>query len=167
MGKEKVLEILKKAILLEKRGKVFYTKVADSRPAGAVKDFFKMMAKEEDEHERILGKQFKTVSEGNNFDPAAFDEQNASHVLSDILTKKITSEIEAADFEAAAISAAISMEEKSVKLYTQRAGESDDPAEINMYKWLAHWEEQHLEMLLQIDKELTEQVWTDNHFWPF
>ena len=73
----------------------------------------------------------------------------------------------AADYEAAAISAAMSMEENAIKLYSNRSAEADDPNEKALYQWLADWEKQHLHFLSDIDKELTEQIWNDNSFWPF
>jgi rubrerythrin len=75
--------------------------------------------------------------------------------------------LSAADYEAAAISAAMSMEEKAIKLYSDRSAEAADPNEKALYQWLADWEKQHLHFLSAIDKELTEQIWHDNNFWPF
>ena len=35
------------------------------------------------------------------------------------------------------------------------------------YLWLSDFEQGHLSYLAQLDKELREGVWNDNHFWPF
>ena len=67
-------------------------------------------------------------------------------------------EIAAADYEAAAISAAMSMEEKAIQLYSERAAEAQDSNEKALYEWLARWETQHLKFLSDIDRELKEQV---------
>ena len=47
MDDKTALDILKSAILLEKRGKAFYEKVAEQTPSEAAKRFFDMMAEEE------------------------------------------------------------------------------------------------------------------------
>ena len=46
MSEDKTIEILKNAILLEKRGQAFYGKVAEQASGNAVKEFFEMMAGE-------------------------------------------------------------------------------------------------------------------------
>ncbi|MBE0679428.1 MAG: rubrerythrin, partial [Bacteroidales bacterium] len=42
-----------------------------------------------------------------------------------------------------------------------------DPNEKELYRMLAEWERGHHKWLMRIDKELREQVWYDNNFWPF
>jgi rubrerythrin len=61
----------------------------------------------------------------------------------------------------------MAMEKNAIQLYSDRASDAPDPNEKALYKWLAEWELQHLNFLAEIDKELTEQVWHDNNFWPF
>jgi rubrerythrin len=88
-------------------------------------------------------------------------------MASKVITTEFRKEISAADYEAAAISAAMSMEKNAINLYEDRAAEASDPNEKALYKWLAEWETQHLHFLSEIDKELREQIWNDNSFWPF
>ncbi|MCG8568664.1 MAG: ferritin family protein [Spirochaetes bacterium] len=166
MAENEVLTILKNAILLEKRGKVFYERVAAGKKKGAVKDFFEMMAKEETEHIRILENQFEKAKNNQPFQ-LDIDLSQSSSISDNVLTDQIKAEIKGADFEAAAISAAISMEEKAENFYHRRANTATDSEEKKLYNWLAKWEEKHLEMLVDIDKELTEEIWLDNQFWPY
>ena len=83
------------------------------------------------------------------------------------MNQKIKEKISAAGFEAAAISAAISMEKQAVKLYTESAQTTSDPEAKALYEWLSRWEREHLSLLLDIDKSLREKIWFDNQFWPF
>jgi len=165
MEETKTLEILKRAILLETRGKAFYMKVAEQAESDAVKAFFEMMADEENGHIKILSDQFKTYNAEKKFAPRIYDDK-AGSAASGVLNKEIKGKIAAADFEAAAISAAMSMEESAIKLYSERADAATDPEEKALYKWLAEWETKHLEALAAMDRELTEAVWHDNNFWP-
>jgi rubrerythrin len=167
MADDKTTDILKRAILLEKRGQAFYDNVARQASADAVKRFFETMAAEEENHIRILSEQFKAYQGNKQFNAGQFDEQQGSDIASQILSKQIKSEISAADYEAAAISAAMSMEERAVKLYSDRAAAATDPNEKALYNWLAKWETQHLNFLADIDRELTEDIWYDQSFWPF
>ena len=167
MSEDKTTEILKNAILLEKRGQAFYGKVAEQASGKAVKEFFEMMADEEVKHVQILSEQFKAYQKTNKFSPGEYNNNYSGSITVNVLTQELKAEMSAADYEAAAISAAMSMEEKAIKLYSNRSAEADEPNEKALYQWLADWEKQHLHFLTEIDKELIEQIWHDNSFWPF
>jgi len=161
------LDILKSAILLEKRGKAFYEKVAEQTLSEAAKRFFDMMAEEERNHVQILTEQFKHYQETNTFKTNDYGDEIPSNLPSEVLNDEIKQQISAAGFEAAAISAAMAMEKNAITLYSQRAKAADDPGESTLYLWLADWEKTHLDFLAKMDRELTENIWHDNSFWPF
>lgn len=167
MGDDKTTDILKRAIMMEKRGQAFYEKVAQQTSGNAVKRFFQMMADEEKDHIRILSEQFKAYQDHKEFKAGRFDEHSESDIATQVLSKEIKSEISAAAYEAAAISAAMSMEESAIKLYADRAAIATDANEKALYNWLAKWETQHLNFLTDIDRELTQDIWHDANFWPF
>ena len=160
-------DIIKTAILLERRGKAFYTKAADDTKSEAVRKIFTMMAKDEDEHIQFLSMQFAEYEKSgkfakNNFQTPADDTEALM-----ILSEQVKKEVSAADFEAAAISAAMDFEMRAVDVYQARADETADPNEREMYQMLADWERTHYNMLYRLDEDLKEQVWFDNKFWPF
>ncbi|MFH0997578.1 MAG: ferritin family protein [Pseudomonadota bacterium] len=161
------VSILKQAILLERRGKAFYAQIADKSETPAVKEFFEMMATEEDQHEKILSEQYKAFQHRGKFIPTAFPEDESEKTASQILTADLKDKIAASGFEAAAISAAMSMDERSIKIYSDQAKLSDDPQEKAVYQWLADWETRHLDLLSRLDRELSEAIWNDNSFWPY
>lgn len=167
MSEDRATEILKNAILLEKRGEAFYSKVAAQASGEAVKNFFTLMAEEEVSHVKLLSEQFKSYSTHKKFKPAAYHDQGEFKTASEILTKDLKKQISAADFEAAAVAAAMSMEKNAIEIYSRRAAEAQDPDEKALYDWLAKWETAHLNFLAKLDKELTEEIWHDNRFWPF
>jgi len=163
-----VTDILKQAIIMENRGKSLYQMVANQTPNEEVKNIFKTMADEEQAHIEFLSKQFTHYKKNKKFDKnqlEALAQEDA--IANSILTEKIKKDISGAGFEAAAISAAIDMESKSIEVYEQRANDSDDPNEKELYQWLADWEKGHYQLLLDLNKQLTEKVWNDNNFWPF
>lgn len=165
MAETNTLDILKNAILLEKRGKAFYRTVADQAANPDVKDFFETMAAEEVQHVKILSDQFKAFNETGKF--KAPDISQTGSISRNVLTPEVKKRIAAADFEAAAISAAMLMEERAIDLYAKRGEEAQDPEEKKLYRWLADWEKEHLEFLAAIDAELKERIWNDSGFWPF
>lgn len=160
------LDVLKTAILLERRGKAFYTQAARQSESKSAKKIFEMMAEEEDEHITFLVKQFKNFSSHNQF-LRIEDHPVEDTTAVEILTEKVKNEISAAGFEASAISAAIDFENRAIEVYSNRAKEATDPNEKEMYQMLADWEKTHHHLLHKLDEDLKEQIWNDNNFWPF
>jgi rubrerythrin len=167
MSEPKSLGILKQALLLERRGRTFYQNVAERTDDDAAKSFFGLMAGEEKKHMDVLAEQFRAYQKKGSFEPGTFDRSETSKVVSLVLDKGMKDAISAASFEAAAVDAAISMEERAVKVYGDGAQSATDPEEKSLYEWLSSWEQEHLKMLMDIDKALVEKVWYDNQFWPF
>lgn len=163
---DKAIDVLKTAILLERRGKAFYTQAARQSESKSAKQIFEMMAEEEDAHIDFLTRQFKSYLENQEFlksDPAPEEDE----AIVEILTEQIKKEINAAGFEAAAISAAIDFENNAIAVYSNRAEEATDPNEKEMYQMLADWEKGHHHLLHKLNEDLKEQIWNDNNFWPF
>ena len=167
MEENTTLEILKQAILLERRGKAFYQNIAEKTDHGAVRDVFEMMAEEEQKHIETLSAQFKAYLREKKITRVTYSDPINTSATKKVLTEEIKDKISAAGFEAAAISAAISMEKQAVKLYSAGAQTTSDPEAKALYEWLARWEHTHLNLLIDIDNALKEKVWFDNQFWPF
>jgi rubrerythrin len=161
-------DILKEAILLEMRGKSFYTNVAEKTDSKSAKQIFEQMAAEEDEHIAFLSNQFQNYVKNKEFLGIDEVEETADdEVAMKVLSEELRKEISAAGFEAAAISSAIDFENRAVELYAGRAKEATDPAEKKIYEMLARWEEGHAKSLNQINDALKEDIWNDHNFWPF
>jgi rubrerythrin len=160
------LDILKNAILMELRGKAFYEHVAKMTQSDAVRNIFAFMAKEEQLHIEQLSDQYTHFVHDNSFKLKEFPMGDNGFVAK-IMTKGISSQIDAASFEAAAISAAIDFESKAIEVYSQSAIKATDIAQKAIFTWLAEWEKGHHKILNQLNDELKEAVWYDNKFWPF
>lgn len=165
MDKTEALNILKSAILFERKGKAFYEQAAKSTRSDSLRKVFEMMGTEEDGHVGFLSAQYRKLENTGRFDADATP-GTAGDFAVEILTESVRKEVSAAGYEAAAISAALAMEDRAVKFYGDRAAASDDDAERRMYQWLSDWEKTHLHLLTRLDRELTESVWNDNRFWP-
>ena len=160
-------DILKTAILLEHRGRAFYSTTARETRSEGVREFFTLMAEEEGRHIEFLSGQFAAFAQSGKFGPNTLETPESDAAAAAILSEKIRKEISAAGFEAAAISAAIGFENRAVDIYQERADNAADPYEREAYQALADWERTHIHMLLRIDEDLQRQVWQDNNFWPF
>jgi rubrerythrin len=167
MDKSNTLTILKNAFLIERKGKNLYEKARDHAKDDSVKAFFNDLANDEQEHMDILEKQFKAFMKDGKFMAGGFENDASLVQAPDILDQTLKDKIDSAGFEATAITAAISFEQKAVNMYSNRAKEATDPEEINMYNWLSVWETSHLKKLIALEESLIENVWHDNNFWPF
>lgn len=165
---DKVIDVLKQAVIMEHRGKALYMKVAEQTNSPEVAKIFNIMAEEEQLHIDFLQKQYGNYIKTGTFDSNTFVANDADDTIASlILTEQVKKDISGAGFEAAAISAAIDMENKSIEVYAARALEATDTNEKELYNWLAKWEKGHHKLLLDLNKQLTEQIWSDNSFWPF
>jgi rubrerythrin len=163
----KTLDILKQAILLERRGKAFYNQVAKQTDNPDVQNIFEIMAKEEVMHEKFLSDQYKAYEKDGKFADLELPNEDNDGIANMVLNESMKKSIEAASFEAAAISAAIDMETKAIKVYADQAKATSDPKEKELYQWLSDWEKTHHKILHELDEDLKQRVWNDNQFWPF
>ncbi|MBN1551376.1 ferritin family protein [bacterium] len=165
MEASKSIEIIKGAILLEHKGKSFYESVARTTPSAPVREIFSSMAMEEEKHIDILMKQYLNLKEEGKLKPEILP-KNPLNFADRIITEKVKEEISGAGYEAAAVSAAIALEQQAVAFYSTRAQEVQDPVEKELFSWLAEWEKGHYDLLIAIDNELKEKIWFDQKFWP-
>jgi len=167
MEAQNTLDILKMAILMEKRGFAFYTTVAEQTSDPDISNVFKTMAAEESIHVKFLSEQFLSFEKNQEFTCPNLQDQSADGIANMVLSGEVKNRIAAAGFEAAAISAAIDMEKKAIKVYSTQAEAATDPNEKILYNWLSDWEKGHLKILNDLDNELKEKIWYNNQFWPF
>jgi rubrerythrin len=165
MSKEKALDIIKGALMIEHRGKALYESAVKKTDNDAARELFQMMVDEEQTHIEILNKQFTLVSKGQDFDASGMENVEDPTVEA-ILTDKVVKEISAAGYESAVIGAALELEKSAVQFYSERKAAAASKEEQILFNWLVKWETDHMEMLAKLDKDIKEQVWYDNSFWP-
>lgn len=153
---------------MEKRGKAFYTQVAEQTKDEETQRVFNYMAEEEQMHIEFLSKQFSFYEKNHKFDINEYVTSGADDsVVQSVMNNGMKAAINAAGYEAAAISAAIDFETRSIDFYSEMAGQATDPNEKEMFLWLTDWERGHHKVLFQMNQELMEKIWNDNNFWPF
>jgi rubrerythrin len=161
----KTLDILKGAILLEKRGKALYDSVLKTSESESVKELFNILSREEDKHIDVLTKQFSRIIKGKSFDIGELEKEHTA-TYEAIITDQIIMGISAAGYEAAVIAAALEFEKNAVKFYSEHAASAESEQEKKLYHWLTEWEKNHMLMMARLDNELKEKIWYDNQFWP-
>ena len=160
------VEILKSAILLEKKGKAFYGQVANQASHPEVKRFFELMADEETQHIKILTEQFKSYRDTERFTP-----MDTPHTADNIADKVLTRTwwtpsrrpiMKRPPFQPPwrwRKKPSASMPTVPRRLKTRRKKHSMTGS--------ADGSSPTLSFLSDIDREITERIWHDNNFWAF
>lgn len=146
MKNETSHDILRSSILFEMHGEKLYREVAAKAQNQEVRNFFEQMAKDESMHADALRKLFESYQNASKFDTTTHTWFTTNRV-EQIRNPMLVELIQTSSFEAAAVTAAILMEEKSVIEYTAMAKNSTDKEEKKLYQWLAAWEQEHVERL--------------------
>jgi rubrerythrin len=165
MSKNEKLDIIKGALLLEHKGKALYESVTETSDVPEVKELFQLLAAEEDQHIKILRKQYSRLIKDQDFDVSEL-EKSHSGVSDQVAASETVNKIFGAGYEAAVVSAALDFEKRAVEYYSRQAASADSEAQKELYQWLTDWEKTHMEMLAKIDDDIKERIWFDNRFWP-
>jgi len=165
MEKDKRVDIVKEAILLEHKGRALYESVAKTAAVEGVRELFDMLVREEETHIQILTRQYSNLVKGEDFDVSDLDKSDDT-VTATVISDAVMKEIFGAGYEAAVISAALEFEKNAVKYYSENAERAESEDEKKLYRWLTKWEQTHMMMLAKLDNEIKEQIWYDNQFWP-
>jgi|WetSurMetagenome_2_1015567.scaffolds.fasta_scaffold00188_5 rubrerythrin len=161
----KDLEIIKGAILLERKGRALYSTTAAGASSPALRQLFETLAEEEEKHQAWLERSYvELATEGRASGLGPAGEVPGTVIPS--LIEAVKAQIGAASNEAAAISAAMALEQGAVAFYSAGARDASDPESRKLFALLSGWEGTHLEMLAALDEELRKSIWFDNSFWP-
>jgi len=163
---KKKLNVLKKAILMERKGHAFYSKIAEQSDNEDIKELFQIMASEELLHIKFLSKAYLHAKNTNKFELSDLPEQGDNEFTDEILSAKIKNKLSVAGFEAAAISAAIDMENRAVDVYSKNYENATDKNEKELFRWLAEWEMEHHKVLFELELDLKEKAMNEEEF-PF
>jgi rubrerythrin len=164
--KQRMIEAIKKAVMVEIKGQQLYSHAVETTKDPAARAMFEALARDEEDHVRILQAQFKSLLEDGKLDldavhPAEVD--HGSHVVIDDAFKK---SLKRGTFEMAVIGIGCDLENKAIAYYKEQAAAAEDPALKTLFTWLVEWEDGHLEQLLELEKYYQDAYWADQGFSP-
>jgi len=156
MSDDQTTEILKNAILLEKRGMAFYSKVSEQASGAAVKAFFEMMADEEVKHARWFS-ELKHKLESDSINP--FMEEMGREIFTDMLGEKSFShrdvDFSIIDQPRDLIAVFIEFEQDTVLFYETLKPFIEDNGTLNNLEKIIAEENNHI---AKLDKFLTDEA---------
>ena len=167
---DQLLEVVKNAIRVENDGYQFYRVAEEKTKDPKGKEVFSSLANDETNHMQILKSLYQNIKEKGEY---KFDEhKDMKHILettseSPIFSKEFRERVQKAQFEMTALSIGILLEKNSIEFYKKAAKESEDKEVKILFDYLADWEGEHLRVLVQQQKFLQEDYWTEARFYPF
>ncbi|MFQ5870371.1 MAG: ferritin family protein [Candidatus Zixiibacteriota bacterium] len=165
---KRIAEGLLKAIQLEVDGQHFYRMAAKSTADPRGREVFERLAREEEEHQRFLKTQYKSVSEtGAPSKEVRLGSPADLSGTSPVFSDQIQTRLREAHYEMSALSIGIQLELSAIKFYRAEAAAVTDPTVRSFYTELAEWESGHYNALLRQQEMLKEDYWHAGGFYPF
>lgn len=167
---DRLLQIVKEAIRVENDGYQFYRLAEEKTTDPKGKDVFASLAKDETNHMQILKSLYQRIKEDQQF---KFDEvKDMKHILettseSPIFSEAFKARLDQSQFEMTALSIGILLEKSSIEFYKNSAKEAQEQDIRQLFDYLADWEGEHLRALVNQQKLLQEDYWTEARFYPF
>jgi rubrerythrin len=169
MQRGNVLEILKRGIKTEVDGFQLYKIVSEKTKDPKAKDVFKLLAEDEVKHEQMLREQYEKVKETGKFKFKKGDERSELDTTSPypIFSEKFKEKLlKEQGFEMSALSIGILLEQNSINFYRDSGEKIEDSDAKALFSFLAEWEGEHLKALVNQQRVLQEDFWTEARFYP-
>lgn len=163
---QNMIEAVKAAVMVEIKGQQLYSHAAMQTEDPAARAMFEALARDEDDHVRILQAQFKKLMEEGRVDLSLVHPAEVDHGSGDVIDDKFRRSIKRGKFEMAVIGIGCDLEKKAVSYYSEQAAKAEDPELAKLFTWLAKWEEGHLANLIELEKMLQDEYWADLGFSP-
>ncbi len=162
-----VLEAVKTAIITELRGLEIYKAAAERTRDASAKRMFESLAEDEAHHKEFLEKNFKGLLERGEWSVPATPQNLSPLEHSEILTPEFLSRVRGGDFEMGVVAAGCELERSAIDFYRRAARECPDEESAKVFRFLSEWEAGHLETLVDLERRLKDQYFSDLGFTPF
>ncbi|MCX8059354.1 MAG: ferritin family protein [Spirochaetes bacterium] len=162
-------DALKIAIKGEIEGRELYKTISEKTEDSKAKEFFNFLSDEENKHfETLKQVAFEWSRNKEKFNLVDFEKLLTKNRLSaPIFSEEFKKNIKNKHFEISAISIAIKLEKDSFELYEKLSFEVENEDLKNLFKTLSKWEIGHYDLLNKELKELEENYYFENKFYPF
>ncbi|MGD9549084.1 MAG: ferritin family protein [Candidatus Krumholzibacteriia bacterium] len=164
--KAAMIKAIKDAVMVEVKGQQLYSHAATTAEDPAAKAMFEMLAKDEDDHVRILMSQYRHLVEEGKLNLDDVHPAEVDHGSHDVINDQFKKSVQRGKFEMAVISIGCDLENKAIAYYKENAARTDDPDLKQLFTWLVEWEDGHLEQLLELEKIYQDAYWADQGFSP-
>jgi len=167
-SREAILDILRKAYQIEVDGYTFYAMTAEKAEKPAVRELFAKLASDEVQHQAFLRDVQKHYDEKG---VAAFALHHRAPELrafsQQVFSERFRAQANGAAFETAVLSVGMTLESRAIAYFTSAAEQATDQEVQDFYRFLAGWEQQHLDALNNLYGVVRADFWEQSGFAPF
>jgi rubrerythrin len=151
------MDALELVIKMEKDGEAFYLELAEKATNSGFWEIFNQLATDETKHYQL----FKEMQQS----PELFIEtailKNASNIFKQMIAEDSLNNLDSTQLEL--YQKAMALEEKSRKFYLEKAAESRNQSQSELFQKIASEEEKHYFLLHNIyELVLRPQIWVEN-----
>jgi rubrerythrin len=164
--REQMIKTIKDAVMVEVKGQQLYSHAATEAKDPAARAMFEMLARDEDDHVRILMTQYKSLMAEGKLNLADVHPAEVDHGAASVVTDDFRKSVKRGNFELAVISIGCDLENKAIAYYKEHAARTEDADLKQLFTWLVEWEDGHLEQLLELEKIYQDAYWADQGFSP-
>jgi len=157
-----ILTALKDAMRGEMDSISVYQNALNSTQENEVRDFFKSMVKEEQNHYNYLVEYYKSLTDDVELKKIDFT-QGKNLIFSESFKQRIGE----SQILFSAISVATLLEKNAFNFYQKAAENTNIKLLKEFFSKMATWEKQHYDDLLKISEESEKYYWQQNRFEPF
>jgi rubrerythrin len=161
-----MIQAVKDAVMVEIKGKELYTHAATQTADPAARALFEVLAKDEEDHVRILQNQYRSLMEAGKLDLSDVHPAEVDHGSHDVIDDNFKKSLKRGTFEMAVIGIGCDLERKAIQYYKEHAAKAEDPDLKQLFQWLVEWEDGHLEQLLELEKYYQDAYWSEQGFSP-
>ena len=164
--KQAMIKAVKDAVMVEIKGQQLYNHAAQQTDDPAARTMFEMLAKDEDDHVRILTSQYRALMKDGKVDLDQVHPAEVDHGSHDVVNDEFKRSLKRGTFEMAVIGIGCDLEKKAIAYYNEQADKAEDPDLKQLFTWLATWEDGHLSQLMELEKIYQDAYWADQGFAP-
>lgn len=164
--KDALLKAIKDAVMVEVKGQQLYSHAAEQATDAAARAMFQMLARDEDDHVRILTTQYRNLLADGHLNLAGLNPAELDHGSQTVITDDFKRSVRKGSFEMAVISIGCDLENKAIAYYRDHAARTEDADLKQLFTWLLEWEDGHLTQLLELEKIYQDAYWSEQGFSP-
>ena len=156
------IKALKTAIEIEVNGYETFQNYAKESKNEAGKKVFLQLAKDEEQHKKILEEQLNKLTEGGSWEEIEIPESEVEQVIPKLRDTAVATKGEAGAGEIDALHTALDLEKKTAAFFREQADLTDIPEAKTLFLRLAEWEDSHYDLIkAELDSITHTGFWFD------
>jgi rubrerythrin len=168
-ARDVILDILRKAYLVEVDGYTFYSMTAEKAEKEAVRELFEKLAQDEVVHQTYLKEAARRYDDKGTaaFGVVHLRQPDIASFADRMFSDRFRAQAQGATFELGVLSIGMQLEAKAIELFANAASGAADATVRGFYEHLAEWERQHLAALTRLHSAVRSDLWEHAGFAPF